>query len=830
MHKFMRIVTGRIFAMVFLIGTAVHSYAHTNNQSEVKPDIQNAFGKLPLAFEENRGQADLAVKFLSRGPGYKLFLTAQEAVMVFSKIDQQHLADDTGLKSAPGNSTRDYQVAVVRMHFEDANQAPIVKGIEPLGFKTNYFVDADPALQFTDIANHARVKYTSLYPGVDLVYYGNQQRLEYDLLLAPRAKPQQIKLSFSGADKISLSKNGDLILGTVAGELIYHKPVGYQDIAGKRKTVDVDYTLADNGQLGFRVGRYDVSKPLVIDPIVSYSYPFWGYAADIAVDALGNVYVTGSTGTDSTHPTVLPTTGGYQTKQLGNEDAYIVKLDPSGTKVVYATYLGARGGNTVGKHIAVDASGNAYVTGTTDSSSFPVTAGAYQTTFQSSKTTVVTTSFLTKLNTTGNGLVYSTYVNVNSLYGSGISIAIDGMGNAYLTGGARSIITTAGAFQTAIPNTLGTDSPFVAKLNPSGTAMVYATYLGGESGDDVNAIAVDVNGNAYVTGTSHSTNFPLVNTLNTNAQGAFVAKLNPTGTGLLYSTCLGDGAGSDIAVNAAGQAFVVGTTENDNFPVTPGVFQPHKGYPGTQASNGFITKLNAAGTLMYSSFIGGSWCSCSDTVYNFEDLATHVAVDSAGYAYIGGNAKSRHFPVIDSVGGPISAASSDQDSWPYVAKVSPAGDKLVYSTPIGVRSLGKGLTGMASDSAGSVYAVGSMTLSSLAYADYVNTIPVTAGAPLISSIAFIFKLSTGKYPTTVRTPLDPVLEGQPITLVADVLSTKSGGNVTFMDGAATLGVGPMNNGVAKLEANLSRGSHKITAIYSGDGIVSPPVFQIVNSK
>lgn len=817
MQNSLRVFMRFILVFVFLLWTGAHAHSEEVSKSLRHSNLQKTIGKLPLAFEENQGQLDPAVKFHSRGPGYQLFLTAQEAVMVFSGDRKTKQSVDTET-TTPG---RDRQTGGIRMRFEGGNQAPVVKGIEPLGFKTNYFVGAEPAQQFTDIANYARVNYTSIYPGVDLVYYGNQQRLEYDLLVAPRAKPQQIRVSFSGVNRISLSENGDLILDTTAGELTFHKPVAYQNVAGKRKTIDAEYILADNGQVAFNLGSYDVSKPLVIDPIVSYSYPFWGWAEDIAVDVEGNAYVTGSTGYTSAYPTVLPATGGYQTKQLGDEDAYVVKLSPSGTKVLYATYLGARGSHAYGKSIAVDASGNAYVTGETNSSNFPVTTGAYQTTFQDSQTTYSTTSFLTKLNATGNALIYSTFVNVASV----ADIAVDGTGNAYLTGVAHSLTTTTGSFQPTNPNSSGGKSPFVAKLNPSGTAMVYATYLGGASSDEARAIAADANGYAYITGNSYSTNFPLVNALSSTPIGVFVAKLNPTGTGLLYSTCLGPAYSSDIAVDAAGQAFVVGTTGHDNFPVTPGVFQPTKGYPGTDASNGFITKLSTTGTLMYSSFIGGN-----DTPYNFDRLATQVAVDPAGYAYIGGSAYSRRFPVIDSIGGTINASSSDDDSWPFVAKVSPAGDRLVYSTLIGARSLGKKLTGMASDSNGSVYAVGFMDLSSLAYSEYANTIPVTAGAPLMSSISFIFKLATGKYPTTVRTPLDPVPEGQPITFVADVLSTKLGGNVTFMDGTTTLGSAPMTNGVAKLVTTLARGSHKITAVYSADGMVSPPVFQIVNSK
>lgn len=243
--------------------------------------------------------------------------------------------------------------------------------------------------------------------------------------------------------------------------MAYRKPVAYQEVAGERRYIEAAYALAGNGQISFRIGKYDTSRTLVIDPILNYSSFLWGTVTGVAVDSAGNTYVVGYTsGTD------LPATGGYQTRLAGSTDAYIAKLDPSGKKLLYATYLGARRATTYGKGIAVDGSGNAYIFGTTDSSSFPVTSGSYQTSFS------LGSSFVTKLNATGNALVYSTFIN-----GSITAIAVDGGGNTFMTGTAAGIVTTAGAFQ---PSPRSNPSPFIAKLNASGSAMAYATYLGGQ--------------------------------------------------------------------------------------------------------------------------------------------------------------------------------------------------------------------------------------------------------------------------------------------------------------------------------------------------------------
>lgn len=819
--NFLKVIKRAVLAAAIINGVGIFSVAQASGAGTTAATLAHPLSVLPLVFEENQGQLDKDIKFVARGPGVKLFLKSQEVLML--------LAD------SPANNMDNRPVGaqspkVIGMRFVGSNPLASVKGVGPVEFKTNYFMGTSSSKQFTNIANHSSVQYTGVYPGVDLVYYSADQQLEFDLRLAPHARPDQIKLQFSGTQGISLALNGDLVLATGSDKLINHKPVAYQIVDGKQIPVEAAYVLGKNQEVSFSIGKYNPTLALVIDPIVTFSYPFWGFVVDVAVDNAGNTYVAGSTGFSTSTPTVLPATPAYQTSKAGTEDAFVVKLDATGTKVVYATYIGVRSSSTRGRKISVDLNGNVYLAGVTSGSSFPITAGAYQTTF----VTPGETSFLLKLNATGTGLVYSTFLHSDAVAKNGESIqdiAVDKLGNVFITGGALSLVTTTGVFQRNKPST-GNPSPFVARLNATGTAMLYATYLGGNGYDDAKSIAVDIAGNAYVTGRATSPNFPLVNPLSSQTDGVYITKINPTATQLVYSTIVGPGDPGGVAVDPAGQSYVVGTTGTDNFFVTEGVFQPRKGYRGTEATNGFVVKLTATGERVYSSYLGGDFCGCSDLYYSFQDEATHVEADAAGFAYVGGRARSRKFPVVDSVGGTIQPSSSSSgDSWPFVAKVSPLGDRLIYSSLVGARSRKKYLQGMAIDSVGNIVTVGTI-LGDSAVPDYINSIPMTVGVPVNSSsgLSFIFKLSTGKYPTTVRVPSGAFGASQDLTIVADVTSTKLGGNVNFYDDQIPLGTAPMLNGTAKLTTVLSRGVHPITAIYSEDGVVSPPVFFTVNGQ
>ena len=646
-----------------------------------KPDevrVSEIYGKLPLHFEANRGQIDPQVKFLSRGGHHVLYLTPTEAVLVLitpKSTAREEFTTMGGKRGQPGGATR----TVLRMTFAGANPTPRVIGLEELPGKANYFIGNDSAKWRTNVPTYAKARYEHLYPGIDLLYYGNQRQLEYDFVVQPGADPRRILLGFQGADTLEVDAQGDLVLHTATGVIRQRKPLIYQEVDGVRKEIAGSYVVQGARQVGFQVAAYDKSRPLVIDPVLFYSTYLGGSGHEesggIAVDTSGNSYVTGRT-QSLNFPT---TSGALQTANAGGGDAFVTKLNPTGSGLVYSTYLGGTGGDA-GNGIAIDVAGNAYVTGNTGSANFPTTAGAFQTTYGGS----FNDGFVTKLNSAGSGLVYSTYLG-GSGEDTGRAIALDGAGNAYIAGHTQSFNfpTSAGAYQpTAIGVNgccFGPSNVFVTKLTPAGAGaadLVYSTYLG-PANSEAGGIAVDGTGNAHVAGGTTSASFPTtVGAFQTTFGGgggdAFVTKVNPTGTGLVYSTYLGgsggDGAssGPTIAVDAAGSAYVTGATGSANFPTTAGAFQPALAGP----QNAFVTKLNPLGTgLVYSTYLGGTGV----------EQGFGVKVDTLGNAYVSGATGSTDFPTMNAVqptfgGGPLDA---------FVTKLNPLGTGLVYSTYLG---------------------------------------------------------------------------------------------------------------------------------------------------
>ncbi len=698
-----------MLAFTFLAGFALPAAAATDAR------VSESYGKLPLQFEANRGQTHKDVRFLSRGAGYSLFLTVDEAVLVLSKPSADAKRD------ARSTQVQGKSVAL-RMSLVGAASKPQVTGLEELPGKANYFIGKDRSKWRTNVPTYAKVRYENVYPGIDLVYYGNQRQLEYDFVVAPGADPKKIVLGFKGADRLEIDAQGELVLHAAGADLRQHKPIIYQQVDGVRRDIAGGYVRKGANRVGFQVAAYDTTRPLVIDPIVlSYSTYLGGSGVDsgggIAVDADGNAYVAGRTGSPN-FPTVA---GAFQPTGGSTTDAFVAKLNPAGSALVYSTYLGGSGFDS-GAGIVVDAAGNAYVTGSTASTDFPTTAGAFQTAFAGSGPFGFGDAFVTKLDPTGSALVYSTYLG-GSGDDLGSGIAVDAAGNAYVAGGASTNFpTTAGAFQTTFASTSAINlDVFVTKLNPTGSAPVYSTYIGGSGGDSGTGIAVDSAGNAYVTGGTNSANFPttagafqttFVNAFDTDTD-AFVTKLDSTGSTLVYSTYLGGSStesGAGIAVDASGSAYVTGRTESFDFPTTPGAFQPAA---ANSLSDAFVTKFDPAGSaLVYSTRLSGS----------ANDVGSGIAVDAAGNAWVTGATFSDDFPTT-----PGAFQFTHVGGWDvFVTKVNPAGSALVYSTYLGgsgpVPQHGDGSDegyGIALDTAGNAYVTGT-TISS--------NFPTTPGA------------------------------------------------------------------------------------------------------
>jgi uncharacterized repeat protein (TIGR01451 family) len=608
----------------------------------------------------------------------------------------------------------------VRLRLAGGAKRPVLVGIDPLPTQSNYFLGIDPRAWRTGVASFAGVRYENVYPGTDLVFSGDDRRVEQTFFLAAGAKPQRIRLVYEGAAGALVGKAGELILQTPGGELTADRPVAYQVVHGERRAVDCRYELltraAGAPAVGFVIGNYDRRLPLVIDPVFGSNRIFGGSGEDlghtIGVDAAGNIYIAGSTASTDFIGTILP--GGVQEANGGGGfDGFVAKYDPTGTTLLYSTYLGGSGIDEV-EGIAVDSAGNAYLTGYTLSTDFPgVTAGSLQSSNAGGKD-----AFVAKLSPTGSALLYSTYLGGT---GSDLAygIAIDAAGNAYVTGSTGST-DFPGVVATSLQpsNAGGGSDAFVTKINAAGSAIVYATYLGASGDDQAYRIAVDPAGEAFIAGATCSATFPVTaGSLATVSPGTdcgtfiydgYVAKLSSSGTALIYSTFVG-GEGNDVArdvaIDAAGNAYVTGFTNSSSFTgVTAGSFQPAN--PGGYAA--FLTKINAAGTATgYSTFLGGNG-----------SFGWGIAVDSAANAYVTGST-SDGFPIVNAA--TLHATFPGFDSDGFVTKVDATG-AVRYSSYIGgARDVGYAVA--VSDTQKTVYVTGSWDTATFGDAFLVRILP-----------------------------------------------------------------------------------------------------------
>jgi hypothetical protein len=477
---------------VFAIrGQTVASATHPDAPVQ-RVSIMKSYGQVPLAFEANQGQTDPQVKFVSRGTGYNLFLTTSEAVLTLRR-PCTHEPNSPGEKA----SRQQEKSSVLRMKLVGANAAATeVSGKDELSSKSNYFIGNDPTKWRSNIRQYGKVRYANLYPGVDLVYYGNQRELEYDFVLQPGADPDTIRLRIEGSSKLRLDSR-DLVLSSPAGDVRLRSPFTYQDVNGTKMEIRSHYVMKSNHEVGVRVASYDRGRPLIIDPVLAYSTYLGGstdeYALDIAVDSAGNAYVTGGT-TSTDFPTENPFQSAYGG---GSSNAFVTKINADGSSLVYSTYLGGSSDFNFAQSIAVDSVGSVYLTGATGAPDFP-TVNPIQATNHG-----IRDAFVTKISPDGSALVYSTYLGGSGDdYGWGI--AVDSAGNAHVTGDTPSRdFPVLKALQPTFHEGANFNS-FVTEINPEGSALIYSTYWGGHGGEGGSRVAVDPAGNTYVGGYTFS--------------------------------------------------------------------------------------------------------------------------------------------------------------------------------------------------------------------------------------------------------------------------------------------------------------------------------------
>jgi hypothetical protein len=669
--------------------------------------FEEVYSKLPLQFEANRGQADRRFDFLSRGAGYDVLLSPTGAVFA---LKENRRAKNGGRDSAPRRG-------VLGMRLVGANRDAAPAGEGRRFGPVNYFRGGHSPRQLVDVPTFGGVRYASVYTGVDVVYYGKQRELEYDFHLAPGADASRVRLRFTGAERLAIEREtGDLLLTVGGREVRQHKPFAYQSVGGVMREVAAGYVRLGGATVGVRLGDYDKSLPLVIDPVLSYSTYVGGAGFEggggIAVDSAGNIYYTGFT-TSTDFPT---TAGTYQPARASSSwELFVLKLNPKATgasALVFSTYVGGAG-NEHPLGIALDGAGNIYVAGGTDSVNYPVTANAFQ-----SQRAGADDGIVFKLGPSGNALLYSSYLGGLSSDGCK-GVAVDPAGNVYVAGHtySQNMPTTAGAFQTVYAG--GDGDNFVAKFNPSAAtgpaSLLYSTYLGGSGGEFGGfGLGLDAAGAIHLTGRTNSANFPVTAGAIQPAKSAgddlFITRLKTEGKGaadLAYSTFFG-GQGEDrgigLTMGRDESLYLTGYTTSPDFPVTKSALQSKP----AGDRDFFVTKLDlkksGAAALVYSTLVGGSAM----------DVGWDIAVDAVGNAYVTGETRSTDLPItagaFQSAIGGVSDAFSAPGGDAFAAKLNAAGTALVYFTYLGGEG-GDAANHIALDARGNAYVAGGYTFS-----------------------------------------------------------------------------------------------------------------------
>jgi hypothetical protein len=728
-----------------------------NPRNSQESRVNVGVGKIPLVFELNQGQTDPQVRFLFRGSGYTAFLTSGSMVLSLrpAKGVSAHTTVGPNVQSQAPPSTN------IQFGLVGAARNPTVTGEGPQLGRVNYFIGNDPAKWHTNVPTYARVRYKGVYPGIDLVYYGNNEQLEYDFAISPGADPGRIEFAIEGSNHIEVGTDNTLVVQTSSGDLRFQAPAVYQESHGLRVPVRGTYIMKDPTHVGFQVAPYNVSEQLVIDPVLVYSTYLGGsgndHASGIVVDGTGSVYIAGFTDS-ADFP--LATLGSLT---AGNTHVFVAKLDPSGSNLIYADYLGGNS-QDYGYALVLDSTNHVFVTGSTASSDFPV-VNPFQGTYPGSFN-----AFLTEISADGSSLLYSTYLGGN---GSDVpsSVAVDSLNDVFVAGNTSSTnFPMANAYQpTASANQGGMfgNYGFLSKFSPDGSFLVYSTYLSGSSNvplncggtpcwpspySAINGMVVDGNGNAYATGLTNTYNFPstagaylVSNSTQQNASVGFVSKLSSSG-GLDYSTYFYESSGSltvpnAIAVDGSGSAYITGEAYSDGtFPITTtAICDP--GVQGWACGYGFVTKFDAtASTLLYSTFLGPN---------NYAGPVA-IVVDPNGDAYIAASTSSNSFNIVNG----IESYTSGSDV--LLVEIDASASTQVFATYLGA-SADESPTGLALDANGNLYVAG-ITDS--------TDFPATQGAfqELIggNADAFVLKIGPASAPAVSLSPFSIAYAGQQV--------------------------------------------------------------------
>ena len=675
-----------LFVLVGLlaVSSSIDALAHPYPSPATPPEpTEPTPAQLPpsiLPFIPNAGQTDATVRFQSYAYDGTLFFTPEEIVLSLPTPEQQRALRNTYLPDAPADTLAQVEEVlsapadVVRLRFVAANPArQLTAGTRQPGVM-NYLIGNDETQWVTDVPIYNGIVYEDLYTGIDVHYDGATGHLKSTYVVAPGVDPSQIRWAYEGVQQTRIDDAGNLLMRLDQPKdrpdteqvLTEDAPIAWQEVAGQQVPVTVRYQLHDDSSIGFAVGRYNPALPLIIDPVLRYSTYLGGSDEEvgrgIAVDSAGNTYVAGYTLSSD-----FPRDDPYDDGLSGSQDGFVTKFDPQGNRV-YSTYLGSSGIDAI-VALAVNASGEAYVTGSTSDDDFPAPNSLYP--FGGG----LRDGFVTKLNAAGNDLVYSTLLG-GELADYSLGIALDPSDAAVVVGYTFSDdFPTVSPLQAECVECPNFAEAFVAKINTTGSSLVYSTYLGDDGSDQAWAVAVGSDGTAYVTGRTTSAQFPRVNAYDSIYNGkndVYVTAINAEGGDIIYSTFLGgdeNETGLAITVDPTNTVYVAGSTLSADFP-TEQPFQDELG-SNPPFSDAFVTALApGGGNLVYSTFLGGSEI----------DVASGIAVDATGHASVAGLTTSSDFPTVP-IANPLQTNQTGTDG--FVTTFHPNGRTVMQSTYLG---------------------------------------------------------------------------------------------------------------------------------------------------